>query len=91
MALDYQRVIDWLDDRIVNRPGRVVAVFLVVTAVFAVGATQVSTESGTESFAEDVPEQTALEAVDREFEPAFRVRPRPSSSRPARTSSRSAA
>ncbi|UPV73718.1 MMPL family transporter [Halorussus limi] len=71
MALDYQRVIDWLDDRIVNRPGRVVAVFLVVTAVLAVGATQVSTESGTESFAEDVPEQVALDAVNREFEPPF--------------------
>ena len=71
MALDYQRVIDWLDDRIVNRPGRIVAVFLVVTAVFAVGATQVSTEAGTESFAEDVPEQVALDAVNREFEPPF--------------------
>ncbi|WP_135851226.1 efflux RND transporter permease subunit [Halorussus salinus] len=71
MALDYQRVIDWLDDRIVNRPGRIVAVFLVATAVFAVGATQVSTEAGTESFAEDVPEQTALDAVNREFEPPF--------------------
>ncbi|MFC7080534.1 efflux RND transporter permease subunit [Halorussus caseinilyticus] len=71
MALDYQRVIDWLDDRIVNRPGRIVAVFLVVTAVFAVGATQVSTESGTESFAEDVPEQDALDAVNSEFEPPF--------------------
>ncbi len=71
MALDYQRVIDWLDDRIVNRPGRIVAVFLVATAVFAVGATQISTEAGTESFAEDVPEQTALDAVNREFEPTF--------------------
>nr|WP_321112786.1 MMPL family transporter [Halorussus salinisoli] len=68
---DYQRVIDWLDDRIVNRPGRIVVAFLVVTAVFTAGATQVSTEAGTESFAEDVPEQDALEAVDREFDPAF--------------------
>jgi predicted RND superfamily exporter protein len=71
VALDYQRVIDWLDDRIVERPGRIVAAFLVVTAVFAVGATQVSTEAGTESFAEDVPEQDALDAVNREFEPPF--------------------
>ncbi|MFB6069007.1 MAG: RND family transporter, partial [Halobacterium sp.] len=71
MALDYQRVIDWLDDRIVNRPGRVIAAFLVVTAVFAVGATRMSTESGTESFAQDVPEQVALDAVNREFEPPF--------------------
>ncbi|WP_135826203.1 efflux RND transporter permease subunit [Halorussus ruber] len=71
MALDYQRVIDWLDDRIVTRPGRIVAAFLVVTAVFAVGFTNVSTDSGTESFAEDVPEQDALEAVNREFDPAF--------------------
>ncbi|WP_435178363.1 efflux RND transporter permease subunit [Halorussus sp. AFM4] len=71
MALDYQRVIDWLDDRIVERPGRVVAAFLLVTAVFAVGTAQVSTEAGTEGFAEDLPEQAALEAVDREFEPPF--------------------
>ena len=44
LQLDYQRVIDWLDDRIVNRPGRVVGAFLRLTAVFAVGAMQVSTE-----------------------------------------------
>ncbi|USZ76139.1 MMPL family transporter [Halorussus vallis] len=71
MALDYQRVIDWLDERIVGRPKQVVAVFLLLTAVFAVGLGSVSTESGNEEFAEDVPEQTALDAVNREFEPAF--------------------
>jgi len=70
-SLDYQRAIDWLDVRIVDRPGRVVVAFLAVTAVFAAGAVQVSTESGTDQFAEDVPEQDALDAVDREFEPPF--------------------
>ncbi|USZ68398.1 MMPL family transporter [Halorussus salilacus] len=54
-----------------NRPGRVVAAFLLLTAVFAVGTGSVSTESGTEQFGEDVPEQTALDAVNREFDPAF--------------------
>ncbi|WP_238392155.1 efflux RND transporter permease subunit [Halorussus amylolyticus] len=71
LQLDYQRVIDRLDDGIVNRPGRIVVAGLLLTAIFAAGATQVSTESGTEQFAEDVPEQDALDAVNREFEPAF--------------------
>jgi len=55
----------------VNRPGRIVLAALVVTAIFAAGATQVSTEAGTDQFAEDVPEQDALDAVNREFGSAF--------------------
>ncbi|EJN57180.1 efflux RND transporter permease subunit [Halogranum rubrum] len=66
-----QRAIDRADVWIVDRPGRVVALFLVLTLVFGVGLTNVSTESGTESFSEDIPEQQALDAVTEQFEDPF--------------------
>jgi len=71
MNLDYQRVIDAADDWIVNRPGTIVAAFLVLTVVFAIGLSNVSTQAGTESFSENVPEQTALTAINQRFEPPF--------------------
>ena len=55
MNLDYQRVIDAADDWIVNRPGTIVAAFLVLTVVFAIGLSNVSTQAGTESFSENSP------------------------------------
>ena len=70
-TVDYQRVIDAADDWITGRPGTVVIAFFLVTAVFAAGLPSVSTESGTESFAEDVPAEDALEAVNEEFSPPF--------------------
>jgi predicted RND superfamily exporter protein len=70
-TVDYQRLIDAADDWITGRPGTVVLAFLVATAVFAAGLPAVSTESGTEPFAEDVPEQEALDAIDARFSPAF--------------------
>lgn len=39
LQLDYQRVIDWLDDSIVERSGQFAAATLVLTAAFAAGAT----------------------------------------------------
>jgi predicted RND superfamily exporter protein len=71
MDFDYQRIVDWTDDHIVNRPGKVILAFLVVTAVFAVGLGSVSTESGTQQFAEDIPAQEALDQVNDEFNPSF--------------------
>jgi predicted RND superfamily exporter protein len=56
---------------VVQRPRVVVAVFLVLTVPFVVGLTNVTTETGTEAFASDLPEQAALDAVDREFAPPF--------------------
>jgi predicted RND superfamily exporter protein len=67
----YQRFIDAADDWITGRPGSVVLAFLFVTAVFAAGLPAVSTESGTQSFAEDVPEEKALEAVNERFSAPF--------------------
>jgi predicted RND superfamily exporter protein len=46
-------------------------VFLLLTVVFAGGATMVTSEVGTSSFTEDNPAQEALESVNQEFSPSF--------------------
>ena len=69
--VDYQRVIDRLDDWIVGRSLTVLLAFLVVTGVFAVGLSTISTESGTSQFTENTPAQQALDSVDRDFSPPF--------------------
>ncbi|WP_255151534.1 efflux RND transporter permease subunit [Halorarius halobius] len=56
---------------VVGRPHLVVVAFLLATLPFVVGLTTVSTETGTDQFAEELPEQDALEAADREFTPPF--------------------
>jgi len=71
VRVDYQRLVDWADDRIVNRPGTVIGVFLLATLVFTAGLGGVSTEAGTQQFAEDIPAADALERVQNEFLPAF--------------------
>ncbi|RKS83944.1 hypothetical protein BDK61_3341 [Haloarcula quadrata] len=48
--MDYQRYIDWADDRIVHDSRKVVLLFLVVTVVFSAGLGGVSTNSGTSQF-----------------------------------------
>ncbi|MGM0684717.1 MAG: efflux RND transporter permease subunit [Halobacteriota archaeon] len=61
-----------LNELIVTRPRVVVALFLVATAVFAGGMTAVETQTdATEGFAEDLPEQEALDAIETEFEDPF--------------------
>ncbi|MEF8851064.1 MAG: MMPL family transporter [Haloarculaceae archaeon] len=69
--MDYQRYIDWADYQIVNRPGAVVLVFLVVTGVFMLGLGNVSTEAGTSQFTTGLPSEEALQEIDREFSPTF--------------------
>jgi len=59
------------DDAIAARPGTVVVAFLVATLVFGAGLGGVSTASGTEQFAEDIPAARALEDINREFGPSF--------------------
>ncbi|QCC47581.1 efflux RND transporter permease subunit [Halobellus limi] len=71
MDLDYQRFVDWADDKIVNSPKRVMLTFLLVTVLFAGGLGNVSTEAGTQQFAEDIPAADALERIENEFEPPF--------------------
>jgi predicted RND superfamily exporter protein len=65
---DYQRLVDAADDQIINHPGRIVGVFLVLTLVFAGGLGAVSTDAGTEGFTQDVPAQVAFEDIQRQFE-----------------------
>ncbi|MFC6724389.1 RND family transporter [Halobium palmae] len=69
--MDYQRLIDWVDHRIVNSPGRIVVAFLLVTLVMGIGLGGVSTSSGTQQFAEGIPSEEALTNVNEEFSPAF--------------------
>ncbi|TKX74440.1 RND transporter [Halorubrum sp. GN11_10-6_MGM] len=61
-----------LNDTIVDRPRRVIVVFLVLTVVFAGGMALVSTDTeATDSFTEGLDEQEALDAVNEEFEDPF--------------------
>ncbi|WP_266075147.1 efflux RND transporter permease subunit [Haladaptatus caseinilyticus] len=69
--IDYQALIDRADEWIVGRSKTVLLVFLVLTAVFAVGLTRVSTEAGTSEFTEDSPAQEAFDDVNREFTRPF--------------------
>lgn len=69
--VDYRRAIDWVNERIVARPGRVMLAFLLVTGLFAVGLGNVQTEAGTEQFAEDIPAERALSSVNEEFGPHY--------------------
>ncbi|MFB6251466.1 MAG: RND family transporter [Halobellus sp.] len=71
MQVDYQRFVDWADDNIVNRPKKVMLAFLLVTLLFAGGLGNVSTESGTQQFAEDVPAANANDRIENEFLPVF--------------------
>jgi predicted RND superfamily exporter protein len=69
--MDYQRYIDWADDRIVNDSRKVVLTFLVVTVLFGAGLGAVSTEAGTSQFTTGLPAEEAFERVNTEFSPAF--------------------
>ncbi|WP_396612740.1 RND family transporter [Haloferax sp. S1W] len=68
---DFQRFVDWVDYRIVNRSRRVILVFVVLSLVFGAGLSAVETESGTEQFAEEVPEEEAFSRISEEFSPRF--------------------
>ena len=69
--MDYQRFIDWTDERIVESSGKVIIAFLLVTSMFAVGLGNVSTEAGTQQFAADIPANNALEDINQEFGSSF--------------------
>ena len=71
--MDYQRYIDWADDRIINDSRRVIITFLVVTLVFSAGLSNISTSAGTSQFATGLPEEQALEDINREFSPTFQT------------------
>jgi len=70
-GINYQPAIDWVDERIVNTPGRVVVVFLLLTGVFVLGLSNVSTEAGTQQFTTGLPSEEALEQINEDFSPTF--------------------
>jgi predicted RND superfamily exporter protein len=69
--VDYQRFINAADEQIVNRPRRIIVIFLVLTGLFGVGLANVTTDAGTAGFTQDVPAQRAFDDVQREFGTSF--------------------
>lgn len=58
------RKINWF---VSERTRLVILLFFLLTVVFLVGATQISSDSGTSQFTEDIPSQEALESINDEF------------------------
>lgn len=71
MDVDYQHLIDRVDEYITTSPAAVVVVFLLLTGLFAVGLGAVESETGEEQFVEDLPSFEALEDVQDDFGPRF--------------------
>jgi len=69
--MNYQRYIDWADDRIVEDSRKVILVFLAVTVLFTAGLGSVSTNAGTAQFTTGLPAEEAFEEVNTKFSPAF--------------------
>ncbi|MEF8780026.1 MAG: MMPL family transporter, partial [Haloferacaceae archaeon] len=68
---DYEPVLSAVNYWITERPRAVVLAFLLLTGVFAVGLANIEFDAGTGAFTDDVPEQEALDRIDREFEGSF--------------------
>jgi predicted RND superfamily exporter protein len=71
--MEYQWLIDHVDDLIVNRSKTVIVVFLLLTVLFVGGLGSITTESGQEQFIEDLPSFQAVEDINEDFSPAFTV------------------
>jgi predicted RND superfamily exporter protein len=65
------RIVGTIATEITERPGRIVAVFLLVTLLFAGGLANVSTSAGTQQFTSGIPAEQALSDIQREFGPSF--------------------
>jgi predicted RND superfamily exporter protein len=70
-GVDHQRYIDWVDHHIVTNSRWVILLFLILTAVFALGLGNISTETGTDQFTTGLPAEEAYQDVQREFSPSF--------------------
>jgi predicted RND superfamily exporter protein len=73
VTVRFDRYVRAVERLIVDRTRLVIVAFLLATVVFGIGLGNVSTESGTQQFAEDIPEADAFEAVNDEFSPRFDV------------------
>jgi len=69
--MDYQWLIDRIDDLIVNRSKTVIIAFLLVTVVFLGGLGNISSESGQQQFIEDLPSFEAIEDINEDFGSSF--------------------
>jgi predicted RND superfamily exporter protein len=69
--MNYQWLIDWVDNQIITRPEVIILLFLAVTVVFITGLGTIQTESGQQQFIEDLPSFEALEDVQRDFGASF--------------------
>ncbi|MFB6074563.1 MAG: RND family transporter [Haloarculaceae archaeon] len=69
--MEYQHLIDWVDDRVVDDSRKVILAFLLVTLVFAGGLGNVSSQAGTQQFTSGLPATQAFDEVNTKFTPAF--------------------
>ncbi|MFC6940702.1 RND family transporter [Salinirubellus sp. GCM10025818] len=69
--MNYQWLIDRVDDQIVNHPGKIILLFLLATVVFVSGLGAIETEAGQQQFIEDLPSFQALEDVQSDFGTSF--------------------
>ena len=58
------RLIEEVDRVVTERPLAVIAVFVLLTAVFAGGLTGIETSAGADQFTQDIPAQLALDEID---------------------------
>jgi predicted RND superfamily exporter protein len=69
----FDRLIERANRSVIERPRRVLLVFLVLTVVFSFGLGNVQTEAGTQQFSESIPAEDALQDINRDFNPSFSV------------------
>lgn len=65
------RIIESLDHWVVDHSLSVIIAFLLITSIFATGLGNISMESGTEQFSEDVPAFDTYDKVDEKFDSPF--------------------
>ncbi|WP_123622047.1 RND family transporter [Halorubrum sp. CSM-61] len=62
------RLVERVDEFVTERPGAVIAVFLLVSVVAVGGIGGIETSAGADQFTQDIPAQQALDDIDEEFE-----------------------
>lgn len=60
-------IISNINDAITQRTEITIVIFIIITVLFLVGATQISTDSSTSQFTDNIPSQTALENINDKF------------------------
>ena len=72
-GIDVDRYVDRVNGVVLRRPGIVVVIFLILTAVLAGGMPLITLgeDDETDAFTDDLPEQEAFDAIDEEFGDPF--------------------